>query len=434
MQVLVAATIASLLAIQATTVHGADNQIVFGISVDSSEGTLVGQPLDVHVKDPDGDQMYFKLINSVPPHDELFAIANETGQLSLLKSVAEDTKTLKYNLTVAVSDGKDDGNLNISVIVNLFSGSCEVCSMVIQEVHRTFDEMFESTLGNDLSAKHMMKHTNLSQVVLGVCERQTSLLNSNEYYHECKKILKHWNFVAGSFSGKAMKPNFGEMSTKKTYVRQLNLCNATFGFCTHDVDYASHKKLRKNSCKKCLAVAQDFYDENRRWQYKNSVELSIKSGKNPSAMTTNELRYELKSMGKQLNGLRPDLVKRLIEARISKFDEKGGKSKQIMMDRGKLATLLETYCISIPMRHPPTLSSILENKCDEMLEEYETEILDLLMSQGVTDGDTKSARLFARKLCGNDITDDCSAKKMKEKDNWWRSPWYSKDRSYSDDL
>ena len=173
MQVIVAATIVSLLAIQATTVHGADNQIVFGISVDSSEGTLVGQPLDVHVKDPDGDQMYFKLINSVPPHDELFAIANETGQLSLLKSVAEDTKTLKYNLTVAVSDGKDDGNLNISVIVNLFSGSCEVCSMVIQEVHRTFDEMFESTLGNDLSAKHMMKHTNLSQVVLGVCERQT---------------------------------------------------------------------------------------------------------------------------------------------------------------------------------------------------------------------------------------------------------------------
>ena len=107
--------------------------------------------------------MYFGLIDSVPPHDELFAIANETGQLSLLKSIAEDTKTLKYNLTVAVSDGKDDGNLNMSVIVNLFSGSCEVCSMVIQEIHRTFDEMFESTLGNDLSAKHMMKHTNLSQ-------------------------------------------------------------------------------------------------------------------------------------------------------------------------------------------------------------------------------------------------------------------------------
>ena len=137
-----------------------------------------------------------------------------------------------------------------------------------------------------------------------------------------------------------------------------------------------HTKASENSCK-CLAVAQDFYDENRRWQYKNSVELSIKSGKNPSAMTTNELRYELKSMGKQLNGLRPDLVKRLIEARISKFDEKGGKSKQTMMDRGKLATLLETYCISIPMRHPPTLSSILEIKCVEMLEESETERLDL---------------------------------------------------------
>ena len=62
---------------------------------------------------------------------------------------------------------------------------------------------------------------------------------------------------------------------------------------------------------------------------KNSVELSIKAGKNPSAMTLNEIRSELKSLGKQLNGLRPDLVKRLIESRIDNFDnnKKGKKTK-----------------------------------------------------------------------------------------------------------
>ena len=74
--------------------------------------------------------------------------------------------------------------------------------------------------------------------------------------------MRHWKYVHGTFSGKDLKPNFGEVSKKKTYLRQLNLCNATFGLCNHVVDYTAHKHIRKSSCKKCLAVAQDLFDEN----------------------------------------------------------------------------------------------------------------------------------------------------------------------------
>lgn len=412
------------------------NVITYGLSTDSAVGTVIGQPLDTYIQDPDGDEMTFNLTKISPANSNLFAVSNDSGKITLVNEIPSDTKVFRYTLTVSVSDGKDDGKTNVTTIVNIYSGTCEVCSMIVQEVHRAFDAQFESAYGNDLSMKNIFKHTNLSQMVIDICEDQTSLLNSDRYYADCKKVMKHWKYVAGAFAGKDMKPNFGEISTKKTFLRQLNLCNATFGFCNNQVDYSIHKNIRKSPCKKCLAVAQDLYDENIRWNYKNAVELSLKSGKNPSAMTLNEIRFELKSLGKQLNGLRPDLVKRLIDARISNFgkNQKGNAKKQLM-SRGKLSTLLESYCVSIPMRHPPTVASIMENKCDELLDEYETEVLDLLLSFAGKRGDDKSGALkFAKKLCGVEISDDCSKRHLKDKENWWRSPWYIKDRSYVDEL
>ena len=418
-----------------------NKEITYGFAIDSKSGTTIGVPMDTYISDPDGDKMTFQLENCVPPHDGIFSLNNETGLISLSKEVPKDTKIMKYNLTISASDGKDGGKTNVSTIISIFSGTCETCSMIVQEIHRAFDEQFDDARGNDLSLKHVYQHTNVTQIIYDICEEKTSLLNSKKYYDDCKKIMRHWKYVHGTFSGKDLKPNFGEVSKKKTYLRQLNLCNATFGLCNHVVDYTAHKHIRKSSCKKCLAVAQDLFDENKRWQYKNSVELSIKAGKNPSAMTLNEIRSELKSLGKQLNGLRPDLVKRLIESRIDNFDnnKKGkktkGKKKKTLMGRGKLATLLENYCITIPMRHPPTMGSILDNKCDELIEEYETEILDLLLQPSNSNDDEKTAgRKFANMLCGTDISDDCSKKKLKNPTNWWRSPWYSKDNSYFDEL
>jgi hypothetical protein len=413
-----------------------ENVITYGLAIDSAVGTVIGQPLDNYINDPDGDVMTFELVKVTPANNDLFAVSNNSGEVTLLKEIPDDTKVLQYTLIVSVSDGKDGGKTNITTVVNIFSGTCEVCSMIVQEVHRAFDARFDSVYGNDLSMKNMFKNTNITQVVIDICEQKTSLLNSGRYYSDCKKIMKHWKFVAGAFAGKEMQPNFGKVNTKKTYIRQLNLCNATFGLCNNRVDFSVHKNIRKSPCKKCLAVAQDLYDENTRWNYKNSVELSLKSGKNPSAMTLNEIRYELKTFGKQLNGLRPDLIKRLIDARISNFGTKqNGKAKKKLMDRGKLSTLLENYCISIPMRHPPTIASIMENKCDELLDEYESEILDLLLSFVDKGGDYKSAgRNFANKLCGMKISDDCSKRHLKDKENWWRSPWYVKDHSYVDEL
>ena len=79
--------ILEIAAAEQTETKKKENVITYGLAVDSAIGTVIGQPLDMYINDPDGDVVTFDLIKVTPAINDLFAVNNISVEITLLKVI-----------------------------------------------------------------------------------------------------------------------------------------------------------------------------------------------------------------------------------------------------------------------------------------------------------------------------------------------------------
>ena len=378
------------------------NVLNYGVSPNLLAGAKVGAPIPI--KDPDGDVLEFSIVGGNT--DDIFKVEKDTGQLLLNKRVPEDVVFDQFTLTVRASDG-NGGDTNATVMARVYRGTCRVCAMILEGVHRHIQAKLERASGNNLEAQHIFKKTNVEGIIQDLCSDPTSLLSTEAYRSDCLEIgVKHAKHVAKAFTGNRATLLEGKETPKRTFQRILDLCSATFSLCPMDLDMETLSDVGKSKCKKCMAVADFLAVEHKRWHHQAMAEAAQKSGKPPHSMSVVELRAELKTHQVTTKGLKPDLIARVLKVRAESMGKKGAKNTRFISG-GIMENLLESSCSDISFRHPPGLSSSMEHTCVNLLDDHLDEIASLFVEEGTTAD-------MAFRICGSSIANQCSKAEWKE--------------------
>lgn len=388
---------------------GAADEIFLRTLRDAKGGSTVGPPLGA--VDPDGDTLTYRLFDESVPG--LLQIDQE-GQVSLMDDAdlsILDVNTVTFKLSVG--DGKAETVSNARLV--LHHGTCSACASIVEEMHHWLNDKFEAANPVDGSGKTLFYNLNMLDMAKTVCSSRDELLGAAEYVETCSHLSGNFSsLLASSFSGDKLKPAWGNINPRKTYTRIASLCNATIPYCRDRRPGSRHffSRIKKDKCARCVSVAKDLQRQYNKLETAVERAFHVRTMASPAALPVEELRAELRKRGLQVQGLRPDLIRRLAEAR----QKEGASAGLTAPGRGQIASLLEVACQSLPMHHPPQIASNLVYTCEELVEDHADELIDRIMD---------STQLsFPIELCGGSMSGMCASSALTEQiEHGWDSPW-----------
>ena len=395
--------------------------------------TVIGT---LDASDPDDDVLFFRVINSTAGSD-VFAVDHD-GRVTL----ADERTTFpgdvpdEIDIFLGISDGKDESVAKVGLSVH--TGTCTACATVVAEIHEALGERIMQSKISNHDARAAFTSMNFTEIVVNICERRSELLMTDKYRDTCLHLAKKvYPLLVQAFSGR-LKPQWSEsLDHSMTFRRIASLCNVTIPYCrgylppsTEGGAIEVFKRFQKDRCRRCATVADDLQAQFDRVVLRSTETKVAQAKQVPEKMSMQALRNELRDQHKQdTHGMRRDLERRLKKARSAQMAGRA-RVRRDVLSRGAVISFMDGFCRSMRARHFPQISSNVEYTCEDLLENYEDEILSMLLDREMG-GRSED---LAPKLC-LDMTSQCSSKQLKDaKAPWMWSPWLGQGSCFSKEM